>query len=232
MHRLKQFIVTCPFIMAIAIRTLAEDGHMPVQLGSNAAELSTNDVVTQGQRVFTCAHSFHDFVPNWLKQIVESAGIKDHEIVGISSISGSRIIQHWDVPEDRNGAKIALRASKVDVLTLSPLFTPDIGISAFAQLAFEYNPNIRITVQESWLRSDFYAGTGCPADFNSASIGQLLVAHSRFFVEMDQYVSDLNKRLGKPVLFVVPAGQAVIALRSKIINGQAPGLQQQADRWQ
>ncbi|MBY0525404.1 MAG: hypothetical protein K2R98_18500 [Gemmataceae bacterium] len=39
----------------------------------------------------------------------------------------------------------------------------------------------------------------------------------------------LNKQHGKTVVFVVPVGQAVIALREKIIAGQAPGLKQQND---
>ena len=34
---------------------------------------------------------------------------------------------------------------------------------------------------------------------------------------------------GKPVVFVVPVGQAVLGLREKIIAGQAPGLKTQDD---
>jgi hypothetical protein len=39
----------------------------------------------------------------------------------------------------------------------------------------------------------------------------------------------LNKKLGKETLFIVPVGQAVIALREKIIAGEAPGLNKQDD---
>jgi hypothetical protein len=46
---------------------------------------------------------------------------------------------------------------------------------------------------------------------------------------MDNHVRALNEALGKQVIFVVPVGQAVIALREKIIAGQAPGLKKQAD---
>jgi hypothetical protein len=35
------------------------------------------------------------------------------------------------------------------------------------------------------------------------------------------HVAEINHKLGKQVLFVVPMGQAVIALREKIIAGQA-----------
>src|SRR5690242_4307920 len=65
--------------------------------------------ITKGQRVFTCAHSFHYFMPLILPDMARGAGIKDHETAGLSSIGGSRVIQHWDVPEDKNKAKQLLK---------------------------------------------------------------------------------------------------------------------------
>jgi len=44
---------------------------------------------------------------------------------------------------------------------------------------------------------------------------------------MDEHVVAVNKKLGKQVVFVVPVGQAVIALREKIVAGKAPGLKSQ-----
>src|SRR5580698_7651222 len=64
--------------------------------------------VTKGQRVFTCAHSFHGFVYRMLEGMAKSAGIADHQSVGMSSIGGSRVIQHWDVADDKFGTKAAL----------------------------------------------------------------------------------------------------------------------------
>jgi len=46
---------------------------------------------------------------------------------------------------------------------------------------------------------------------------------------MDEYVEGLNKKFGKQALYVVPVGQAVLALREKIIAGQVPGLPKQSD---
>ena len=86
----------------------------------------------------------------------KGAGIKGHQVVGVSSIGGSRVIQHWNVAEEKNQAKAALRAGNVDVLTLSPIWLPDEGIEKFARLALEHNPHIRITVQEFWLPNDTY----------------------------------------------------------------------------
>jgi hypothetical protein len=105
--------------------------------------------VTKGLRVFTCGHSFHaPFLPGWLSDIAKTAGIKEHEIVGVSMIGGSRVIQHWNMPDEKNKAKGALRDGKVDVLTLSPMHQPDDGIDKFAKLALEHNADIRVTIQE------------------------------------------------------------------------------------
>jgi hypothetical protein len=46
---------------------------------------------------------------------------------------------------------------------------------------------------------------------------------------MRDYVTALNKSLGKQVVFLVPDGAAAIALREKIIAGTAPGLKMQSD---
>src|SRR4051812_4264945 len=64
----------------------------------------------KGKRVFTCAHSFHVFVYRMLDDIAKSAGIQGHENVGLSSIGGSQVIQHWAVPEEKNAARTALAA--------------------------------------------------------------------------------------------------------------------------
>lgn len=111
--------------------------------------------ITKGQRVFTCGHSFHVFVYDMLREMAKAAGIDDQEMVGISRIGGSRVIQHWDVPDAKNEAKVALRAGKVDVLTLSPIWLPDEGIEKFAKLAVEHNPNVTRATKVSRLTGTF-----------------------------------------------------------------------------
>jgi hypothetical protein len=188
--------------------------------------------ITKGQHIFSCGHSFHVFVPAILKDLAEKAEIKDHVQLGLSSIGGSRVIQHWDVAEEKNKAKETLKAGKADVLTLSPIFMPDPGIENFAKLALENNKDIRITVQEIWLRRDVYEPTTKPpakVDHNAITGEELRKRHEPLFKSIDEHVQELNKKLGKTVLFIVPAGQAVIALREQIIAGQVPGLKTQED---
>ena len=188
--------------------------------------------ITKGQRVFTCSHSFHGFVPGILTDLVNKADIKDHVQVGHSSIGGSQIYRHWDVADDKNTAKEALKTGKVDVLTLSPIFLPDRGIENFTKLALEHNKDIRIVVQPIWLRWDIYeptTKTPKKVDHNAITGEELRKRHEEHFKKMDEYIRELNKKMGKTVLYEAPAPQAVIALREKIIAGQAPGLKSQED---
>ena len=186
--------------------------------------------ITKGLRVFTCGHSFHVWVPEIVADLCRLAEIPDHVQLGVSSIGGSRVIQHWDITPDKNTAKEALQTGKVDVLTLSPIFLPDPGIENFTKLALEHNPNIRVIVQPSWLRWDIYEPTTKrpeKVDHNAITGAELRQRHAEHFQKMDEHLRDLNKQFGRTVLYIAPAPQAVIALREKIIAGQAPGLKEQ-----
>jgi hypothetical protein len=190
--------------------------------------------VTRGQRVFTCAHSFHAFVYRMLDEMARSAGIQGHQSVGSSRIGGSRVIQHWDVPEEKNEARAALRAGTVDVLTLSPIWLPDEGIEKFARLGFEHNPEIRVTVQEFWLPNDTYhpvypLETRKKVDHNATDVEELRKQQALYDHDIEEFVRGVNRRLGKETVLIVPVGQAAVALREKIVAGQAPGLKSQWD---
>lgn len=190
--------------------------------------------IDKGQRVFTTGHSFHVFVPGILNSLARSAEIKDHVQVGTSSIGGSRVIQHWDVADEKNTSKKALIDGKVDVLTMSPIYLPDDGIERFVELGLKHNPDVRVTIQEFWLPYDVYEPgyqkkRPEKVDRNSRTGEQMRKEHEPYFKSMDDHVAAINKKYGKTVAFVVPVGQAVILLREKIIAGQAPGLKNQED---
>lgn len=219
-------------------------GLMEVALRQSTSAAPPNIALTQpvpaGLRVFTCGHSFHVWAARIIADIAASAGIKDHKIAGISSIGGSRVIQHWDVPEDKFHSKQLLTAGEVDVLTLSPIWLPDDGIEKFAKLAFEHNPNIRVTVQEYWLPNDTYnpvypLETKKKVDHNATDLAELRKANARYEHDIEACVREINQRLGKDVLAVVPVGAASIALREKIVSSRVPALKVQwrlfADDW-
>lgn len=188
----------------------------------------------KGQRVFTAGHSFHTWVSDILCDMAKAAGIADHQAVGVEFIGGSRVIQHWDVPDEKNTVKAALRAGNVDVLTLSPIWLPDDGIEKFAALGLKHNPHFRVTISEFWLPNDTYEpiyplDVGKKVDHDATSLGELRKKQELYTADMDGMIRDLNRRLGKAAVLAVPVGQAAIALREKIIAGLTPGLKVQWD---
>ena len=188
--------------------------------------------IAEGERIFTCGHSFHVWVPRIVTDLCGLAEIQNHKQLGISSIGGSRTIQHWDIPDAKNTAKTALKTGNVDVLTLSPIFLPDAGIENFVTLALEHNKDIRVIVQPIWLRWDIYEPTTkrpAKVDHNAITGEELRKRHAEHFRTMDEHIRELNKKYGKTVMSIAPAPQAVIALREKIIAGEAPGLNVQED---
>ena len=70
MLELKRSLLVCISLMASAL-------SLPAQT-NNAAP------ITNGQRVFTCGHSFHFWVPPLLKELANAAGITNHVVAGVS----------------------------------------------------------------------------------------------------------------------------------------------------
>ncbi len=189
--------------------------------------------ITQGQRVATCGHSFHVFTYKQVDEIAKSAGL-EHQLVGLSTIGGSTVQKHWDVPEEKSAVKQVLKTGKVDVLTLSPIWLPDDAIEQFVKLGIEHNPALRITVQEYWMPNDEYnpvypLDTRKKVDHNATDIGKLRDATMRYAKDIEDYVQGINQRLGKQSVFIVPVGMAAVTLREKIVKGEAPGLKTQAE---
>ena len=229
--------MTLPFFLSryfcLQALLLASIGCFSIAAANDNKTETVSASITQGQKMCTCGHSFHYFMPPILAEMAKAGEIIGHEQVGQSYIGGSRIIQHWDVPEDKNKVKELLKAGKVNVLTLSPIHLPDQGIGNFVKLAAENNPHVRITLQENWLPFDIFDVTftlrPAKVDHNAISFEQLKELHEPYFEGLDEQVRELNKKIGKEVVFAVPVGQSVNALRDKVIAGQAPGIKTQED---
>jgi hypothetical protein len=199
-----------------------------------AADAPVAGAPPKGLRVATAGHSFHTWMPGLLKGMAAAAGITGHEIATVQGIGGSRVIQHWELPNDKNKIKPVLEAGKADVLTLSPIYLPDPGIENFVTLGLQHNPALRITVQEFWVPFDDPAlwatrGKGVKIDRDTKTMEQLRAAHAAYFEDMDKLVRELNAKVGKRAVFVVPVGQAVLALREKVIKGECPGVSKQSE---
>ncbi len=185
-----------------------------------------------GQRVFYTGHSFHMFVPPAVEQLVKSANIQGHKLAGTQGIGGSRVIQHWDLADDKNKAKPALLSGEVDVFTMAAhVAIPDPGITNFTELGLKHNPNLRLLVQASWYPFDVPEGAGRIKDNaqrDDAKIADLQAAVDEWRKKLEAQADDLNKQHGKRAVFIVPVGDAVVKLRALIVEGQFPGITAQS----
>jgi hypothetical protein len=187
-----------------------------------------------GQRVFVCAHSFMIYTAKMLPPMAEAAGIV-HVAAGQQMIGGSRVIQHWNLPDEQNKAKAALREGKVDVLTLSPhMLLPDEGIDNFTKLGLEKNPKLRVLVQASWPARD---GQFLSRDFRNeqrdattvAALEAMRAGHSAWLKSLEAQVATLNKSAGRDAIHIIPVSEAVFALRKLVAEGKTPGIAKQSE---
>src|SRR5262245_49206929 len=189
----------------------------------------------KGQRVFFASHSGMWFVPEPLVELAESAKIKDHKTVGLQKLGASKTIQHWELPEDKNQAKTALKAGEVDVFVMSPIQFPDEGVENFVKFGLEHNPNMRFLVQITWGgadidNQDFPKGAFAFVD-REKTPDQLKQLYARNIKAAEVQADAINQKYGggKNVLFLVPSAQALVALRTRIANKEMPGLTKQGE---
>jgi len=172
-----------------------------------------------------------------LREIEKVAGIRDQQPVSQQRMSGSTVTQHWNLADDQNMLKKALRAGEVDVLTLSPTAQlPDEGIDKFTELALEHNTKVRILVQASWVGFD--SPTANPKTFKNeqrdiAKPEDLRKVYDPFYKIMCDQVRKLNDKhqdqQKRQVVYIAPVAYAVIALREKVADGKAPGIARQSE---
>ena len=185
-----------------------------------------------GLKVLTAGHSFHVWMPPLVAEMAKAAGIQGHEQLAISSIGGSKVIQHWELPPEKNKAKPILEAGKADLFTMAPTFLPDPGIENFTKLGLEHNPKIRLTLQQNWVPfedPELWLSKSRPKsiDRDVLTLVQLRAKHDPYFKMIEDHVKELNARIPTAKIAIVPSGEAVLALRDKVIKGEAPGIKTQ-----
>lgn len=186
-----------------------------------------------GQRVFVCGHSFHVYVAKPLEELAKAAGIANHVNLGVQFLGGSSVTQHWDLPDEKNKCKQCLNTGNVDVLTLSPNWVmPDPAMGRFVDLALQKNPKARIVVQMSWPAFDAAAFSNAilkNEDRDSKSIEQLAQTMDSLKPVFEKQITDINAKLGRQCVFVAPVAKALLALRDKVVKGEAPGIGKQSE---
>ena len=197
-----------------------------------AVGLSAQSPAPAGLKVLTAGHSFHVWMPPLVAEMAKAAGIQGHEQLAISSIGGSKVIQHWELPPEKNKAKPILEAGKADLFTMAPTFLPDPGIENFTKLGLEHNSKIRFTLQQNWVPfedPELWLSKSRPKsiDRDVLTLAQLRAKNDPYFKLIEDHVKELNARIPAAKIAIVPSGEAVLALRDKVIKGEAPGIKTQ-----
>jgi len=197
-----------------------------------AVGLTAQEASPKGLKVLTAGHSFHVWMPPLVAEMAKAAGIQGHEQLAISSIGGSKVIQHWDLPPEKNKAKPVLEAGKADLFTMAPTFLPDPGIENFTKLGLEHNPKLRLTLQQNWVPFEdpvIWLSKSKPKsiDRDVITLAQLRSKHDPYFRLIEDHVKEINDRIPAAKIVIVPSGEAVMALRDKVIKGEAPGVRTQ-----
>jgi hypothetical protein len=187
-----------------------------------------------GLKVLTAGHSFHVWMPPLVAEMAKAAGIQGHEQLAISSIGGSKVIQHWELPPEKNKAKPVLAAGQAELFTMSPTFLPDPGIENFVKLGLEHRADVRFTLQQNWVPYEdpaIWLSRTRPksVDRDGKTVAQLRAMHEPYFAMIEGHVKELNARIPRARIAVVPCGEAVLALRAKVIAGEAPGVRTQSE---
>lgn len=218
---LRLFVLTFSWIaITAALLTAAHAGEQP-------------SAPPAGLRVFYTGHSFHMFVPRRVEQIVKAAGVDGHILVGTQGIGGSRVIQHWSRPDEKNTAKKALKSGEVDVFTMAAhVNIPDEGITNFTKFGLEQNPKLRLLVQASWYPFDVPSPEvriRNNAQRDDMKIEALQVAVNGWRSKLEAQADELNKTHDRQAVFIVPVGDAVVKLRALVVEGNYPGVKTQSE---
>jgi hypothetical protein len=173
-------------------------------------------------------------MPGPLAQVAKAAKVDGHKIAGTQGLGGSTVTQHWNLPDDKDKCRKALKTGDVDVLTLSPhLNMPDDAIDKFTALMLEHNPNGRVLIQMSWFPYDVLPEKGKKfenADRDNAKPDELRKGvWNVWLVKFREQAKALNDKHKKQVVLVVPVGEAVLRLRERVIAGEVPGYPKQSD---
>ena len=196
--------------------------------------LSAQEASPKGLRVLSAGHSFHVWMPPLVAEMAKAAGIRGHEQLAISSIGGSKVIQHWELPPEKNKAKPVLVAGQAELFTMAPTFLPDPGIENFVKLGLEHNSRLRFTLQQNWVPYEdpaIWLSRTKPnsVDRDGKTMAQLRAMHDPYFAMIEGHVKELNGRIPGARIAVVPCGEAVLSLRAKVIAGEAPGVSRQSE---
>jgi hypothetical protein len=202
---------------------------------SGAESVQAASAIPAGETMFYASHSLMWDVPAPLEEMVKAYGIEGQKL-DIQRMGFSRTSQFWDQAEAQSQAKQALQAGKTGVFVMSPMDMPDVGVEGFVMMGVLQNPNMRFFVQNNWAG---FNNDGNQARQSMMMMGQLKTWDQSTLEDLktlnttcekafEDQVKEINAKLGREALFIIPTSQANTELRERIIRGEFPGLTKQS----
>ena len=162
--------------------------------------------------------------------IAKSAGISGHKNLGsgadldkpLTVNSGRKVLE--DTP------RTLMKKGEVDVwLTTDKNWAAEPAIEKWAPVGLAHNPNFRLYHQARYLINDGVPGLKENQQRDNTKIADLQAHLDKQRKRLEVRVDEINKDIGKRVVFIVPVGDAVVKLRELVVNGKYPGVTKQSE---
>ncbi len=116
-----------------------------------------------------------------------------------------------------------MKKGEVDVcLTVDVNWVALPALDKWAPAGLAHNPNFRLYQQARFLPEK-------PEERDNSKIADVQAALDKSRKRLEVRVDAINKELGKPVVFIVPVGDAIVKLREMVVDGKFPGVTKQSE---
>ena len=171
-----------------------------------------------GLRVMFNGNSWFGFVPGGVADQVKAAGIQGHKEVKAAKPNDWSLIESGDVDVYAHGVHWWTEPIRDAEKIIAP------GLKA--------NPNFRAYYHAAWLVGDGRAKEiKTKDDYNDSKLADVQAALDKTRKSVEAKADELNKQFGKPVVFIVPVGDATLKLRALVLDGKYPGVKKQSELW-
>ena len=162
-------------------------------------------------------------VISYFDGIAKSAGISGHKNLG----SGKDMDQPLAIDSGRkkleDTPRTLMKKGEVDVwLTTDAAWAEKPDLKEFGTAGLAGNPNFRLYQQARFLVEKV-------EERDNSKIADVQAALDKQRKRLEVRVDAINKEIGKPVVFIVPVGDAIVKLREMVVDGKFPGVTKQSE---
>jgi hypothetical protein len=116
-----------------------------------------------------------------------------------------------------------MKKGEVDVwLTTDAAWAEKPDLKEFGTAGLAGNPNFRLYQQARFLVEKV-------EERDNSKIADVQAALDKQRKRLEVRVDAINKEIGKPVVFIVPVGDAIVKLREMVVDGKFPGVTKQSE---